>query len=96
MHTREARDRGERQSRLDVLPVWRETGDLFTAEERAAIEFTEAVTLLPARGVPDDVYQPLSSVFSTEQVGALIMVISVINAYNRIGVAAAARPPRRD
>lgn len=96
MHSHEARERDERQSRLDVLPVWREAGEVFTAEERTALNLTEAMTLLPARGVPDDVYSRVSALFTADQVGALIMAISVINAYNRLGVAAGAHPPRRD
>ncbi|HEX6684060.1 MAG TPA: carboxymuconolactone decarboxylase family protein [Candidatus Limnocylindrales bacterium] len=92
MHHREARDHGERQVRLDVLPAWRESGDLFTAQERAALGLAEAMTLLPANGVPDGIYRTAAEAFSDQQVGALIMSISVINAYNRIGVATASRP----
>lgn len=96
LHSREAREHGERQFRLDVLSAWRECGDLFTPEERAALEFAEAVTLVSAHGVPDAVFETVSGVFGDKQIGALLMSVSVINAYNRISVASAAKPPRRE
>ena len=96
LHNREAREHGEHQSRLDVLSAWRECGDLFNPRERAALAFAEAVTLVSEHGVPDDVYEIVSQVFGDEQIGALLMSISVINAYNRISIASAAKPPRRE
>lgn len=96
LHNREAREHGEHQARLDVLPAWRETGDLFTLEERAAFELAEAVTLMPGRGVPDEIYHSVSEVFNDGQISALLMSICVINAYNRISVTSAAQPPRRE
>lgn len=92
MHQREAREHGERQARLDVLIAWQEVDDLFNSQERAALELAEAMTLLPDRGVPDEVYRSAAARFNPEQIAALIMAISMINAFNRMGVATASGP----
>jgi alkylhydroperoxidase family enzyme len=79
-----------------VLAAWREAGDLFSARERAVLELAESMTLLADRGVSHQVYRAVSAAFTSEQVAALIMAISVINAFNRLGVAAGAVPLSRD
>ncbi|RCG30402.1 carboxymuconolactone decarboxylase family protein [Sphaerisporangium album] len=87
MHTLDARAAGEREQRLYALPVWRET-PFFTPRERAALELTEAATRLPGGGVSDEVYARTARHFSEEELGDLIWAITVINAWNRIGVTA--------
>ena len=86
MHTRDAVKGGEEPRRIFVLDAWRET-ELFTAEERAALELTEAVTRLSeTRDVPDDVYDRVTAVFTEPQYQALLWAVVAINAWNRISV----------
>ncbi|WP_105972767.1 carboxymuconolactone decarboxylase family protein [Streptomyces geranii] len=86
MHTKDARAQGETEQRIYALSAWRET-PFFTERERAALAFTEAVTLVHDGHVPDDVYADTAAVFDEAQVAALIWVITVINAYNRTAIA---------
>jgi AhpD family alkylhydroperoxidase len=85
MHTKDARDLGESEGRLYALAAWRES-TFFSDRERAALAVTDAITLLPDAGLPDDVYHEALEHFGEEQLGQLIMAIAVINAWNRIGV----------
>ena len=87
MHTRDARDGGEDQRRLDVLSAWREASSLFTERERAALALTETVTLIADGGVPDPVWAELTSCFSHLEVVHLLMAIATINVWNRLAVA---------
>lgn len=87
MHLRDARKLGEDQRRLDILSAWREAPDFFTDRERAAIAFTESVTLVSAGGVPDAVWQDVSAHFSEEEIVHLLMAINTINVWNRIAIA---------
>src|SRR5690349_10355516 len=65
MHSRDARKHGESEERIYLLDAWRES-PLYSARERAALAWTEALTRLPAGGAPDDVYQELKAQFSAE------------------------------
>jgi AhpD family alkylhydroperoxidase len=85
MHTKDARAVGESEQRIYALPVWRETG-FFTARERAALAFTEEVTLMAASHVPDEAYSAVAAEFSPAEIGALVSLIVTINAWNAIGV----------
>ncbi|MBB5625730.1 carboxymuconolactone decarboxylase family protein [Sphaerisporangium krabiense] len=85
MHTLDARAGGEREQRLHALAVWHET-PFFTPRERAALELTEAATRLPGGGVDDEVFARAAEHFTEEELGKLIWAITVINAWNRIGV----------
>src|SRR5215813_3745175 len=85
MHTKDARAIGETEQRIYALPVWRET-PFFTARERAALAFTEEVTLLASTHVPDEAYRAVAAEFSQPEIGALISLIVTINAWNTIGV----------
>lgn len=85
MHIREAREDGERQERIDLLPAWREA-PFYNARERAALAWTEAVTLLPQTGVPDDVYEQARAVFSPTELAYLTLAIVAINGWNRLNV----------
>jgi AhpD family alkylhydroperoxidase len=92
MHTKDARAIGETEQRLYALPVWRET-PFFTAQERAALAFTESVTLMTGTHVPDDDFQALSKEFTEPEIAALISLITMINAWNAVGVSTRAWQP---
>lgn len=85
MHTKEARAAGETEQRIYTLDAWRET-PFFTDRERAALEWTEAVTLVSETRVPDDVYEQVSQQFSEEELVELTFAVIVINSWNRLNV----------
>jgi AhpD family alkylhydroperoxidase len=85
MHTKDAVAMGEDEQRLHLVAVWREA-PFYTPRERAALAWTEALTLLPETGAPDDVYEAIAREFEpTEQV-ALTLAIVAINGWNRLAV----------
>jgi AhpD family alkylhydroperoxidase len=86
MHTTDARAVGETEQRLYGLTVWRDT-PFFTDRERAALAFTEAVTLMADDHVPDAAYDAVAARFSADEVAALLALIVTINAWNAVGVA---------
>ena len=86
MHTKDARAIGETEQRIYALPVWRET-PFFTARERAALAFTEEVTLVASTHVPDEAYGAVAAEYSPAEIAALVSLIVTINAWNTIGVA---------
>ncbi|HEX6933411.1 MAG TPA: carboxymuconolactone decarboxylase family protein [Streptosporangiaceae bacterium] len=92
MHTKDARAIGETEQRIYALPVWRET-PFFSARDRAALAFTEEVTLATSTHVPDGAYQAVAAEFSQAEIGALVSLIVTINAWNAIGVATRAWEP---
>ncbi|WP_027927952.1 carboxymuconolactone decarboxylase family protein [Amycolatopsis benzoatilytica] len=95
MHSAEAVAVGESPRRLFVLEGWRET-DLFTEQERAALAYTEAMTLISEnKDVPEDVYAAAAQVFSEEQYRALAWSVVAINTWNRLMVASHAELPER-
>ena len=85
MHTKDARAAGETEQRIYTLNAWRET-PFFTDRERAALEWTEAVTLVAEQGVPDDVYERVKQQFNEEELVALTFAVVVINSWNRLNV----------
>jgi AhpD family alkylhydroperoxidase len=85
MHTKDARKLGEAEQRIYALPAWRET-PFFTVRERAALAFTESVTLLARDHVPDAAYAEVAAAFDEAEVAALLSLILTINAWNTIGV----------
>ncbi|WP_145903125.1 carboxymuconolactone decarboxylase family protein [Kitasatospora viridis] len=85
MHTKDARHAGETEQRIYALNAWRET-PFFSEVERAALAFTEAVTLVADGQVPDAVYRETAEVLTEEQIAALTWVIVVINAFNRVAI----------
>jgi len=87
MHSIDARAEGETEQRLYALNAWRET-DFFTDRERAGLAWIEAVTLVSASPVPDEVYQDARTHFSEKEIFDLTFVASTINAWNRIAIAA--------
>jgi AhpD family alkylhydroperoxidase len=85
MHSLDARAGGEAEQRLYALPVWHET-PFFTERERAALLWTEQLTLLSIDHVPDEVFEQVRQHFSEEELTNLTLVIATINAWNRFGV----------
>lgn len=86
MHHRDALAAGESSDRIAVLPAWRETG-YFSAEERAALELAEAVTLIADGQLPDEVYDRAAQVLSADVIAAVEWATIVINVWNRIAIA---------
>jgi AhpD family alkylhydroperoxidase len=85
MHTAAARKRGESEERLYLLDAWRES-PLYSARERAALAWTEALTLVSETHAPDEVYQALQAQFTPEEQVALTLLIVTINGWNRVQV----------
>lgn len=85
MHTKDARALGETEERLYLLSTWRES-PLYTDRERAALAWTESVTLVSQTNVPDDVFEQLRGSFSDEEIVKLTMLVATINAWNRIAI----------
>ena len=94
MHTEDARKRGETEQRLYLLDAWREA-PLYTDRERAALAWTEAVTLISETHAPDDVYNEVRAHFSEAETVNLTMLIAAINAWNRLSISFRAVPPVR-
>src|ERR1700691_2698567 len=87
MHTRDARKLGESERRIYLLGAWRET-ELYNEQERAALALTDAMTrLAETQDVADEVYEQAVSVFTEDEYRAVAWTITVINAFNRLGVA---------
>jgi len=86
IHTKDARAMGEDDLRIDLVAAWQEA-PVYTERERAALRWTEELTLLPERDVPDDLYEGARAVFSEDEVVQLTMCVITINAWNRLGVA---------
>lgn len=85
MHTKDARAQGETEERLYLLDAWEES-PLYTERERAALAWTEAVTLVSQTHAPDDVYAQLGASFSESEIVKLTMLVATINAWNRIAI----------
>jgi AhpD family alkylhydroperoxidase len=85
MHTRDARKAGETEERLYLLDAWRES-PLYTERERAALAWTEALTLISQTHAPDEVYAQLKAQFSEEDQVKLTLLIVAINGWNRIAI----------
>jgi AhpD family alkylhydroperoxidase len=88
MHTKDARAAGETEQRLYALSAWRET-PFFTDRERAALAFTESVTVLSHGHVSDEVVNAAKQHFDDTELVKLLYVVVTINAWNRLGVTAA-------
>lgn len=86
MHTEHALESGESQRRIFALPVWKES-HLFSEEERIVLQLTEEVTLISAHGVKDETYGRVVEYFGERVTAQLIMLIVLINSWNRIAVA---------
>jgi len=85
MHSKDARAAGETEQRLYTLSVWRETG-FFTARERAALAWTEAVTKLTDQEVSDAVYEEARRHFDEKALVDLTLAVIAINGWNRLAI----------
>jgi AhpD family alkylhydroperoxidase len=91
MHSQDARALGETEQRLYELDAWRET-PFYSDSERAALEWTEAVTLVSESHVPDAVYEEVKKYFSEKEIVDLTIVATTINMWNRLAIATRAVP----
>jgi AhpD family alkylhydroperoxidase len=91
MHATEARRQGETEARLYLLDAWRES-PLYSARERAALAWTEALTLVAETHAPDEAYRELKAHFTEAEQVALTLMIVAINGWNRIQVGFRAVP----
>lgn len=85
MHTKDARKAGETEQRLYVLSAWREA-PFYTDRERAALAWTEALTLISENDVPDALYEATRKYFDEKEIIALTMAIIAINGWNRLAI----------
>ncbi len=85
MHSKDARAAGETEQRLYVLPAWREA-PFFTDRERAALEWTETVTLIAQNDVSDELYARVREQFSEQELVDLTLAIIGINSWNRLAI----------
>lgn len=85
MHSKDARVEGETEQRIYVLSAWREA-PFYTPRERAALAWTEAVTLIPD-GVSDELYASVRGQFDEKELVDLTMAIITINGWNRLAIA---------
>jgi AhpD family alkylhydroperoxidase len=86
MHSKDARAAGETEQRLYSLDAWEEA-PYYSDRERAALAWTEAVTLLGDGHVPDSVYETVRAQFSQNEIAILTLAVAMINAWNRLNVA---------
>jgi alkylhydroperoxidase family enzyme len=87
MHWKDLRASGENEQRLYSLNAWRES-PFYTDRERAALEWTEAVTLVSSGHVPDEIYEQVRAHFSEKELSDLTLAIVTINGWNRMNIAA--------
>jgi AhpD family alkylhydroperoxidase len=86
MHSKDARADGETEQRLYSLDAWEEA-PYYSDRERAALEWTEAVTLLSQGHVPDSTFERVRAHFSEAEIAVLTLAIAMINSWNRLNVA---------
>jgi AhpD family alkylhydroperoxidase len=85
-HSRKLLEKGLTADQLALVPVWREAGDLFDEQERAALAWTEAVTNLGEHGVPDESFAAAAARFGEKSLVDLTLAIALMNAYNRLAI----------
>jgi len=87
MHSKDLRARGESEQRIYMVSAWREMPQLYSARERAALAWAEAVTLLTNKEVPDEVYNQARAEFSEKELAQITLSVIAINGWNRLNVA---------
>ncbi|MCK9291312.1 MAG: carboxymuconolactone decarboxylase family protein [Bacteroidales bacterium] len=85
MHTKDARHAGETEQRIYALNAWRDT-PFYTDRERAALEWTEALTLISQNRVEDQLYEAVSKHFNEKELVAITMAVIAINGWNRLAI----------
>jgi AhpD family alkylhydroperoxidase len=91
MHWKDARTAGESEQRLYGLVAWREA-PYYTERERAALDWTEALTLIAGSHVPDELYEKTRQQFSEQELVDLTLAVTTINAWNRIAISFRVEP----
>jgi AhpD family alkylhydroperoxidase len=91
MHSKDARAAGETEQRLYLLNAWREA-PFYSDRERAALEWTESLTLVSDNHVPDQVYEKAREHFSEQELVDLAIAVAAINTWNRLSIAFRAEP----
>jgi len=86
LHTADARKMGETEQRIYCLNAWNEC-TYYTPEERAALELSEHITLIPTKRVPEELYKRVREYFDEKQYVDLVLIINQINSWNRISIA---------
>jgi AhpD family alkylhydroperoxidase len=92
MHSKDALAAGESVERIIQLSAWEESQHFYTPREIAAIELTEAITVLTDGFVPDETYEKAAKLYDEKELTQLIAAITVINAWNRFGVSTRMAP----
>lgn len=92
MHARDARAAGETEQRLYLLDAWRDAPSFYTDRERAALEWTEAVTKITEGHVPDAVYESVRAHFTEQEIVNLTLAVVAINGWNRLNIAFRVEP----
>ena len=85
LHTKQARQAGESQQKLDLLTVWEEC-PYFDAKEKAVLAWTEAVTRMTETHAPDEVFEELQKHLNEQEIVDLTLIVSLMNAWNRIAI----------
>ena len=91
MHTKDARAAGESEQRIYLLSAWREA-PFYSERERAALEWTEALTLIADNHVPDAIYERVAAHFTEEELANLTLAVVTINAWNRFAISFRSEP----
>ena len=86
MHARDLMKGGVGVEKVMLVSAWREAGDIFTAKEKAALHWTEAVTLISESHAPDESFAALAAEFQPKEISDLTLAIGVINVYNRLSI----------
>lgn len=86
MHSKDARSRGETEQRLYLLSAWREA-PFYSERERAALAWTEALTLISTNDVPNEVYEQARRHFEEKELVDLSLAVAAINSWNRLSIA---------
>jgi AhpD family alkylhydroperoxidase len=92
LHSRQLRELGENQQRLDVLSAWHETS-LFSDRERAALAWAESVTLVPSTHVPGAAFEEARAQLTERELANLTLIVATMNAWNRMAISFRSEPP---
>src|SRR5215470_3525833 len=92
MHSLDLLHLGDDQQRISLLPVWREAKKFYSEQEQAALQLTEAITLISVDHVPDEVYDVAAQAFDEKELAQLIALIITINMWTRVGVTGKMEP----
>lgn len=93
MHTKDALKYGETPQRIFLLNAWWET-TLYTEEEKVLLKMTEEITKISEKGLSEETYQNALQIFEKKQIAEIIMAITIINAWNRIGISSLLELPK--